>query len=182
MSTKNDFSKFCSARTASFTHLTQSVKKWGLSACTMTTSKKSLQSFPTMCVIPLLLHGGEDEKKQKKKKKNIATQQFVSWVRADRKIWATDNQHLHKAKGAVGDEKEFLAMTDQPIQNSLSVFAAQNELVCTRGDKILFTVQQCADRIQRGEQCLTKIFHDPFIHVSFNMDHANCFLRITYVY
>lgn len=74
MSTKNYFSKFCSARTASFTHLTQSVKKWGLSACTMTTSKKSLQSFPTMCVIPLLLHRG----KIKKNKKNIATQQFPS--------------------------------------------------------------------------------------------------------
>lgn len=74
-------------------------------------------------------------------------------------------------------------MTDQAIQNSLSVFAAQNELVCTQEEgKILFTVQQCADRIQRGEQCLTKIFHDPFIHVSFKMDHANCFLRITCVY
>lgn len=73
-------------------------------------------------------------------------------------------------------------MTNQAIQNSLSVFAAQNELVCTQEEDKIFTVQQCADGIQRGELCLTKIFHDPFIHVSFKMDHANCFLRITYVY
>lgn len=119
---------------------------------------------------------------KKKQKENIATQQFVSWVRADREIWATDNQHLHKAKGAVGDEKEFLAMANQAIQNSLSVFAAQNELVCTREEDKWFTVQRCAGRSQRGAQRLTKILHDPFIHVSFKMDHANCFLRITYMY
>ena len=37
------------------THLTQSLKKCGLSAWTMTTSKKSLQSFPTMYLMPLSL-------------------------------------------------------------------------------------------------------------------------------
>lgn len=41
------------------THLTQSLKKCGLSAWTMTTSKKSLQSFPTMYVMPLSLQIGQ---------------------------------------------------------------------------------------------------------------------------
>lgn len=35
----------------------------------MTTSKKSLQFLPTMCVIPLSLHAGEE--------KQIATEQFT---------------------------------------------------------------------------------------------------------
>lgn len=43
------------------THLTQSVKKWGLSACTMITSKKSLQFFPTIWVIPLSLWTGKSK-------------------------------------------------------------------------------------------------------------------------
>lgn len=38
-------------------------------------------------------------------------------------------------------------MTNQAIQNSLSVFAAQNELVCTQEEDKIFTVQQCADGI-----------------------------------
>lgn len=69
------------------------------------------------------------------------------------KMWVTDSEHLHKAKRAVGDEEEFLALTNQPIQNSFSFFASQDELVCEEGeDRMLFNVQQCAGRIRRVER------------------------------
>lgn len=56
-------------------------------------------------------------------------------------LWVTDSQHLHKAKRAVGDEEEFLALTNQSIQNSLSFFASQDELVCgEEEDRMLFNV------------------------------------------
>lgn len=80
----------------------QSVKKWGLSACTMTTSKKSLQFFPTMCVIPLSLRMGE---------KNM-TLTDCSWTfnlhlsqSGLIKTWASNKQNLHKAEGTVGNEE-----------------------------------------------------------------------------
>lgn len=40
-----------------------------------------------------------------------------------------ENNHLHKAKGAVCDEKEFLAMINQALQDSLSVSATQDEFI-----------------------------------------------------
>lgn len=95
------------------------------------------------------------------------------WTRANAGL------HLHKAKRTVGDEEEFLSMTNQSMQNSLCLLPSQNELIYEEPvDRMLFYVQQCAGWIQKEESFLTEIFHDPFVHISFEVNHANCFLRI----
>lgn len=50
------------------------------------------------------------------------------------KRWATDREHLHKAEGTVGNEEEFLSMTDQSMQNSISLFSPENELIYEEKD------------------------------------------------
>lgn len=129
--------------TVFFTHLIQSVKKWGLSACTMTTSKKSLQFFPTMWVIPLSLHAG--------KTKRIMTEQFTPGVCQSGQ--RQRQKHLHKSEGAVGDQEEFLSMTNQLMQDSLGLFSSQDELIYEeKVDSVLFYTKQRADLTQKEEE------------------------------
>lgn len=69
------------------------------------------------------------------------------WTRAN------DGLHLHKAKRTVGDEEEFLSMTNQSMQNSLRLLPSQNELIYEEPvDRMLFYVQQCAGWIQKEER------------------------------
>lgn len=94
----------------------QSVKKWGLSACTMTTSKKSRQFFPTMCVIPLSLLA---------KKKNT----FSTAACCESEATTSFCVNLHKAEGTVSDEEKLLSMTDQFMQNGVRLISSQDELI-----------------------------------------------------
>lgn len=59
----------------------------------------------------------------------IATEQFIMSQSGVTKTRATESVHLHKAKGTVGDEKELLSIVDQSMQNCMSLFASQNELI-----------------------------------------------------
>lgn len=70
-------------------------------------------------------------------------------------------------------------MTNQSMQNSIGLFSSQDELIYVeKVDRMLFYVQQSAGLMQKEEGFLTEIFHDPFVHVSFEVNHANSFLRI----
>ncbi len=132
-----------------FTHLIQSVKKWGLSACTITTSKKSLQFFPTMCVIPLSLCTGKEQ---------IATEQFPLDMSQSglMKLVATVHSYLHEAEGTVGDKEQFLSLADQSMQNGVSLLSSQNKLICEGGQLSgtvkMFYVQKCAGLMQKEEE------------------------------
>lgn len=89
-----------------FTHLIQSVKKWGLSACTMTTSKKSLQFFPTMCVIPLSLRTGKKEKIDTRLQQNS-----LLWLRVESRRHVPQRAYTYtKLKGLLVMRKSFFPL------------------------------------------------------------------------
>lgn len=121
------------------THLIQSVKKWGLSACTMTTSKKSLQFFPTMCIIPLSLCTG------KKKKIDTRLQQnSLLWVRVESQRHVPQRAYTYtKLKGLLVMRKSFFplltsrcktAWVSSPLRMNLSMKRIRTECDCVWGN------------------------------------------------
>lgn len=109
------------------THLIQSVKKWGLSACTMTTSKKSLQFFPTMCVIPLSLHTDNKHKCNRAQRCLSLYQDRVYYCR--RRFYQVAHTYT-KLKGLLVMRKSFFpllanrcktASVSSPLRMNLSV-------------------------------------------------------------
>ena len=83
----------------------------------------------------------------------IATEQFIMSQSGVTKTRATESVHLHKAKGTVGDEKELLSIVDQSMQNCMSLFASQNELIYEENwDRMLLRVRQCDGLMQEEER------------------------------
>lgn len=107
-------------------YLRRSVKKLGLSAWTMTTSKSWRQSGPTMCRIPLSLGGeGPSGAGGRGRLQASATQlESLSRFRPPR-----GQGGLHEAERAVGDEEQLLPMGHQAAQHSERLVPSQDVLL-----------------------------------------------------
>lgn len=92
----------------------------------------------------------------------------------------SQSELLHKAKRAVGDEEQFFPMTNQSMQNGIRLFPPQNEFIYEKkvDQALVFCAAECWLDTWKQKAFLTKIFHDPFVHVAFEVNHANCFLGI----
>lgn len=87
--------------------------------------------------------------------------------------------YLHKAERTVGNEEQFLSLANQLMQNSIGLLSSQNKLICKAKRTITHSGTLLSACVQKtSTTVLTKILHDPFVHVAFEMDHANCLLRI----
>ena len=107
-------------------YLRRSVKKLGLSAWTMTTSKSWRQSGPTMCRIPLSLGGeGPSGAGGRGRLQASATQlESLSHFRPQR-----GQGGLHEAERAVGDEEQLLPMGHQAAQHGKRLIPSQDVLL-----------------------------------------------------
>lgn len=117
------------------THLRLSLKKFGFSAWTMTTSNRSLQSFPTIYLIPLSLE--QHVSPVSLTREGLTTfatfsVQFAT-VKANGNTgvsWKVAHNNLHEATGAVGDEKHLLAMIGQFGQHRAGLLSVADILFC----------------------------------------------------
>ena len=152
------------------------MKKWGLSACTMTISKKSLQFFPTMCIIPLSLWTEE--------KKICITHCNTTDESHCGSEWIEISDTYTKLKGLFVMRNSFFplltnwcktASVSSPLRINLSMKKGRKSWC---NSKFIACAAICwINRVIRN-WFLTQILHDPFVHVAFEMNHTDCFLGI----
>lgn len=93
----------------------------------------------------------------------------------------SSRSHLHKAEGTVGYEEKFLSVAGQSMQNSIRLVPSENEFICKAKKNKLNCWCFCSRAQTKPKDVkgsLTEIFHNPFVHVSFEVNHADCFLWI----
>lgn len=112
--------------TAARPYLRRSVKKLGLSAWTMTTSKSWRQSGPTMCRIPLSLGGEGPSGAGGRGRLQASATQLESLSRA---LPPRGQGSLHEAERTVGDEEQLLPMGHQAAQHGERLIPSQDVLL-----------------------------------------------------